>query len=171
MSQTDKNLQEAFAGESQARNKYMVFAKVARKEGFHYVADILEETAINEEQHAKDQLKLLQGLGDTKTNLQAAVAGEHYETTTMYPAFAETAKKEGNQQAAAFFKQLTKIEAEHRDRFQKLLDLLKDDSLFKRKTPVTWICIKCGWTVEGSEPPEKCPACKHPRNYFKPSDF
>lgn len=171
MEQTEKNLQEAFAGESKARNQYMFFAKAARKEGLHYIADIFEQTALNEEQHAKDNFKLLAGIGTTEANLKKAIAGEHYEATTMYPEFAKKAAKEGNQKAAAFFKQVAKVEAHHRDRYQKLLDMLENGTVFKRKTPVTWECIKCGWSAEGTEPPEKCPVCNHPSSYFKPSDF
>lgn len=171
MNKTDKNLQEAFAGESQARNKYMFFAKAARKEGLHYVADIFEETAINEEQHAKDNYKLLKSIGKTAENLKDAIAGENFEATSMYPEFAKTAKDEGNKEAAFFFGQVAKVEAKHRDRYQKLLDLLESDSIFKRESPITWKCIKCGWSTEGTEPPPKCPACKHPANYFEPSDI
>jgi rubrerythrin len=170
MNRTDENLQKAFAGESQARNKYMFFAKAARKEGLHYVADIFEETARNEEQHAKDNYKLLKPIEKTAANLKDAIAGENFEATSMYPEFAKVAKDEGNKEAAAFFSQVAKVEAEHRDRYQKLLDLLESDSLFKRESPVIWKCIKCGWSTEGTEPPPKCPACKHPANYFEPSD-
>lgn len=171
MSQTEKNLQEAFAGESKARNQYMFFAKVARKEGFHYIANIFEETARNEEQHAKDNFKLLAALGDTATNLRKAIEGENYEATSMYPDFAKTAQEEGNSEAALFFKTIANVEAQHRDRYQKLLDLLENGSIFKRDTPLTWKCMKCGWSVEGTEPPENCPVCKHPTSYFEPSDF
>lgn len=171
MSQTEKNLLEAFAGESKARNQYMFFAKAARKEGLHYIADIFAETARNEEQHAKDNFKLLSGLGDTAANLRAAIAGENYEATSMYPGFAKTAKEEGNTEAVTFFKHVAKVEAEHRDRYQKLLDLLENNSIFSRDAPITWKCIKCGWAVEGPEPPQKCLVCQHPTNYFEPSDI
>ncbi len=171
MDRTKKNLQEAFSGESQARNKYMFFAKVARKEGLHYIADIFEETARNEEQHAKDHFKLLGGIGDTVANLRDAVDGENFEATKMYPEFAKVAQEEGQQQAANLFKQVAKVEADHRDRYQKLLDLLTNDSVFKRDSPITWKCLKCGWSVESTEPPNKCPACQHPAHYFEPSDL
>ncbi len=171
MSKTEKNLQEAFSGESQARNKYMFFAKAARKEGLYYIADIFEETAQNEVQHAKDNFKLLNGIGNTVANLKEAIDGENYEATSMYPEFAKTAEEEGKKEIAAFFKQVAKVEAQHRDRYKKLLELLESDSAFKRDKPVTWKCIKCGWSVESTEPPPKCPACKHPTNYFEPSDF
>lgn len=120
---TEKNLQASFAGESQARNKYTYFAKVARKEGYHYIAQIFEETAINEMQHAKDEFKLLNGIGDTAANLKEAIAGEHYETTEMYVNFEKDAKDEGFADVARLFKQIAKVEAEHRDRYKKLLQM------------------------------------------------
>jgi len=118
MSKTEENLKAAFAGESQARNMYTYFAKVARKEGYHYIAKIFEETAINEMRHAKDEFALLGGIGDTIANLKEAIAGEHYETTTMYPEFAAAAKEEGNKEAAILFNMIARVEAEHRDRYR-----------------------------------------------------
>ncbi len=168
MSKTEENLQAAFSGESQARNKYSYFAKVARKEGHHYIAKFFEETAENEMQHAKDEFKLLNGIGNTLANLKAAIEGESYETTTMYPEFAKTAREEGNNEAALLFEQIAKVEAKHRDRYQKLLAMLENDTLYKRETSVQWKCLKCGYVHEGKEPPTKCPCCKHPREYFEP---
>jgi len=165
---TEKNLQASFAGESQARNKYTYFAKVARKEGYHYIAQIFEETAINEMQHAKDEFKLLNGIGDTAANLKEAIAGEHYETTEMYVNFEKDAKDEGFADVARLFKQIAKVEAEHRDRYKKLLQMLEDGTLYKREKPIRWKCSKCGYIHEGTEPPVKCPSCQHPKEYFEP---
>lgn len=168
MSKTEENLKAAFAGESQARNKYTYFAKVAQKEGYHYIAKIFEETAENEIQHAKDEFKLLGGIGDTIANLKAAIEGENYETTEMYPEFARIAREEGNTEAAILFEQITKIEAKHRDRYKRLLDMLENDTLYKREKATKWKCMKCGYVHEGNEPPNKCPACKHPKEYYEP---
>ena len=167
-SKTEKNLKDAFAGESQARNKYTYFAKVARKEGHHYIAAIFEETAMNEMHHAKDEFRLLNGIGDTAANLKEAIAGEDYETTTMYPQFAKDAEEEGFQKAAFLFKQIATVEAEHRDRYRELLTMLENDTLYKRETPIKWKCEKCGHIVEGTEPPPVCPCCKHPKKYYIP---
>ncbi len=171
MSKTTENLKAAFAGESQARNMYTFFAKVARKEGYHYIAKIFEESAANEERHAKDEFSLLNGIGDTAANLQEAINGENYETTEMYPSFAKDAEEEGNMEAAILFKQIAKVEAHHRDRYQRCLDMLKDGTVFKREKPIRWKCSVCGFTHEGTEPPPKCPACKHPREYYEPANM
>ena len=168
MSKTEQNLKTAFAGESQARNKYDYYAKVARKEGYHYVAKLFEETALNEKQHAKDEFKLLKGIVDTRANLQAAIEGEHYETIEMYPTFAREAEEEGQSDAARLFTQIAKVEAQHRDRYKKLLDMLESGTLYKREKPVKWICSKCGYVHEGTEPPEICPSCQHPKEYYEP---
>ena len=168
MSKTKDNLQAAFAGESQARNKYTYFAKVARKEGYHYIAKIFEETAENERQHAKDEFKQLNGIHDTKTNLKAAIEGEHYETTEMYPNFAKDAEEEGNKDAANLFKHIAKVEKEHEERYKKLLDMVEKGTVYNRKESIRWKCMKCGYIHEGTEPPEKCPSCKHPKEYFEP---
>ncbi len=168
MGKTIENLKTAFAGESQARNKYTYFAKVARKEGYHYIAKIFEETAINEMQHAKDEFKLLKGINDTKTNLQVAIDGEHYETTDMYPNFVKDAEEEGNVEAMTLFKQIAKVEKEHEERYKKLLELVNKGSVFKRDKPIRWKCSKCGYIHEGTEPPAKCPSCKHPKEYYEP---
>ncbi|MBU1975235.1 MAG: rubrerythrin family protein [Nanoarchaeota archaeon] len=171
MSKTEENLKEAFSGESQARNKYTYFAKVAQKEGYHYIAKLFEETAMNEMQHAKDEFKLLNGIGDTKANLKEAIDGENYETTEMYPNFAKDAEEEGNKEAANLFKQIAKVEAEHRDRYKKLLKRVEDGTVYKRDKPIKWKCSKCGYIHEGEEPPEKCPSCKHAKEYYEPEDM
>ncbi len=168
MSKTEENLKAAFAGESQARNKYTYYAKAAREEGFLYIAKIFEETAENEMQHAKDEFKLLNGIGNTVENLQAAIDGEDYEVTTMYPEFAKAAREEGNTAAAILFEQIAKVEAHHRDRYKKLLEMVKAGTAYKRDEPIKWKCMKCGYVHEGKEPPAKCPACKHPREYYEP---
>ncbi len=168
MSKTEENLKAAFSGESQARNKYTYFAKVARKEGYHYIARIFEETADNEMQHAKDEFKMLGGIGDTIANLKAAAEGENYEHTEMYPTFAKEAEEEGNLDAARLFKQIAKVEKEHEERYKKLLERLESGTLYKREKPVKWKCSKCGYIHEGTQPPGKCPSCKHPKVYFEP---
>ena len=171
MSKTTENLKAAFAGESQARNMYTFFAKVARKEGYHYIAKIFEETAVNEERHAKDHFLLLNGIGDTAANLQDAIDGENHETTEMYPNFAQEAKEEGNKEAANLFKQIGKIEQHHRDRYKRCLEMVVNGNVFKRESPIKWKCLKCGFTHEGTEPVAKCPACNHSREYFEPADM
>lgn len=168
MTKTEENLKAAFAGESQARNKYTYYAKVAREEGYHYIANILEETALNEMQHAKDEFKLLGGIGDTIANLKDAISGEDYETLTMYPTFAKEAEEEGNKEAARVFKQIAKVEEQHRERYKKLLAMLENGTLYKRDEPIRWKCSKCGYVLEGTEPPKKCPACQHPQEYYEP---
>ena len=168
MSKTEKNILAAFAGESQARNKYDYFAKVARKEGYHYIAKIFEETALNEMQHAKDEFKLVEGIGDTKMNLKEAIAGEHYENSEMYPTFAKEAEEEGNAEAARLFREIAEVEKEHEERYKKLLDMVEKGTVYKREKPIRWRCLKCGYIHEGTEPPEECPSCKHPREYYEP---
>jgi len=171
MSRTRENLEAAFAGESQARNKYTYFAKVARKEGYHYVARIFEETADNEMRHAKDEFMLLEGIGDTVANLKEAISGEDYETTEMYPTFAKQAEEEGNMAAAALFRQIAKIEAHHRDRYRRLLEMVESGAVYKREKPIKWKCSVCGYVHEGTEPPAKCPSCKHPKEYYEPANM
>jgi rubrerythrin len=171
MSKTEENIKAAFAGESQARNKYTYFAEKAREEGFHYIAKIFEETAFNEMNHAKDHFKLLGGVGTTAENLEAAKSGENYETVDMYPQFAEEAEAEGNTEAAVLFKMIGKIEAHHRERYEKLLEMVQNGTVFKREEPIKWKCSVCGFTVEGTEPPPKCPACKNPRELYEPADL
>jgi len=171
MSKTQANLEAAFAGESQARNKYTIFAKVARKEGYHYIAKILEEAAENERRHAKDEFDLLGGIGTTAENLKAAIGGENHETTSMYPLFAQEAEEEGNKPAATLFRQIAKIEKHHRDRFQKLLEMIEAGTVYKRDEPIKWKCSECGYVVVGTEPPAVCPCCKHPREYYEPANL
>ncbi len=166
-SNTEKNLQAAFSGESQARNKYTYFAKVARKEGYHQIANIFEETAMNEMQHAKDEFKQLGGIGDTAANLKEAIGGEHYETVEMYPGFAVTAKEEGFEDIARLFEQIAKVEKEHEERYKKLLARVESGTVLKRDDLIKWKCSKCGFIHEGTEPPTACPSCKHPREYFE----
>jgi rubrerythrin len=171
MSKTEENLKAAFAGESQARNKYTYFAEKAREEGYHYIAKVFEETAFNEMNHAKDHFKLLGGVGTTAENLEAARSGENYETVDMYPQFAEEAEEEGNTAAAVLFKMIGKIEAHHRERYEKLLEMVQNGTVFKREEPIKWKCSVCGFTVEGTEPPPKCPACKNPKEFYEPADL
>ena len=171
MSKTTENLKAAFAGESQARNMYTFFAKVARKEGFHYIANIFEETAMNEVRHAKEHFMMLEGIGDTAANLKEAMDGENYETVTMYPTFAKEAEEEGNMAAAMLFTQIGKIEAEHRERYKKLLEMVEKGTVFTREEPIKWKCSVCGYKYTGTEPPPKCPACKHPKEYYEPANM
>lgn len=171
MSKTEENLKAAFAGESQARNKYAFFAEVARKEGYRYIAKIFEETAENEKQHAKDHLLLLNGIGDTVANLKEAIGGEDYEVVEMYPTFSKEAEEEGNTKAAISFKQVAKIEAHHRDRYKKLLEMVAAGTVYKREQPIKWKCSVCGYTHEGTEPPKKCPSCEHPQHYYEPANL
>lgn len=168
MSKTEENLKAAFAGESQARNKYTYFAKVAKKEGYLYIARIFEETALNEMQHAKDEFKLLKGIGDTKVNLKAAIEGEHYENTEMYPTMQKEAEEEGNKEAAKLFKEISKVEKQHERRYKKLLEMVEKGTVFKREEEISWKCSKCGYIHVGQEPPKKCPSCKHETEYFEP---
>jgi rubrerythrin len=171
MSKTEENIKAAFAGESQARNKYTYFAEKAREEGYHYIARIFEETALNEMNHAKDHFKLLGGVRTTEENLKAAMSGENYETVDMYPQFAEDAEAEGKTEAAILFKMIGKIESHHRERYKKLLEMVQNGTVFKREKPIKWKCSVCGYTVEGTEPPPKCPACKNPREFYEPASL
>jgi rubrerythrin len=171
MSKTEENLAAAFAGESQARNKYTYWAQAARKEGYHYIARIFEETAENEKRHAKDEFNLLGGIGDTAANLKAAMEGEHYETTEMYPTFAREAEEEGNTKAAILFNQIAKVEAHHRDRYKKLMEMVESGTVWKREQPIKWKCGVCGYIVEGTEPPPMCPCCQHPREHYEPANL
>jgi rubrerythrin len=171
MSKTVENLKAAFSGESQARNKYTYFAAVAKKEGYHYIAKIFEETSDNERRHAKDHLSLLGGIGDTSANLKEAIGGEHYETVDMYPNFAKEADEEGNKEAAALFRRIAEIEAHHRERYKKLLEMVENGTVFKREQPIKWKCGVCGYIREDTEPPAVCPCCKHPREHFEPANM
>tara|TARA_Y100000034_G_scaffold99960_1_gene123030 strand:+ start:3688 stop:4218 length:531 start_codon:yes stop_codon:yes gene_type:complete len=170
-SETEKNLLKAFSGESQARNKYTYFAKVASQEGFNYIAKIFKETALNEMQHAKEEFKLLKGIGGTAANLKEAIKGEHYENTEMYPNMEKDAKKEGNKEAEILFKEISEVEKHHEERYKKLLKMLEEGTLYKRDKSIKWKCAKCGYIHMGKEPPETCPACKHERKYYEPEDM
>lgn len=165
---TEENLKAAFAGEAQARNKYQYFSKVAEKEGYHYIAKVFEETALNEFQHAKEEFKLLNGISDTIDNLKSSIEGEHYETTSMYPEFAKIAREEGKEEIAKMFEAIAEVEKEHEARFKKLLKMLEDKTLQKRDKPIRWKCPKCGYIHEGKEAPDKCPSCQHEKEYFEP---
>ncbi len=168
---TEENLKVAFAGESQARNKYDYFAKAATKEGYLYIAKIFQETALNEMQHAKDEFNLLGGINKTAENLKSAIEGENYETEHMYPEFAEIAKEEGNIKAYEKFTAIAKVEKEHEERYKKLLDMVEKGNVYKRDHSIKWKCSKCGHIHTGNEPPQICPSCAHPYNYFEPEDF
>ena len=171
MSKTEDNLKAAFAGESQARNKYTFYAAIAKKEGYHYIAKIFEEVAENERRHAKDELDLLGGIGNTAANLKAATEGENYETIEMYPSFAKQADEEGNKTAATLFRTISQVEKHHRDRYQKLLQMVESGTVYKRDTPIKWKCSVCGYVHTGTEPPAKCPCCQHPKEYYEPANL
>jgi len=171
MSKTIDNLQTAFAGESEARNKYTFFAEIARQEGFHYIAKIFEETAENEKYHAMEEYKLMIGARSTLENLKEALGGENFESENMYPQFAREAELEGHQAASILFTQIAKIERHHRDRFRKLLDIVEKQMVYKRDTPIKWKCGVCGYVYQGTEPPPKCPYCKHPQEYYEPANM
>ena len=164
---TENNLKAAYAGESQARNYYTFWAGVARKEGFLKVAEIFEETANNEKEHAEKILKLLNGIKDSKENLKSAVEKESYEYHDMYPEFEKIAREEGNMEAAQLFKLLQQVEKHHAERFQKLLEQLENGTLLKKDQSVTWKCRECGFLHEGTEPPVKCPLCGHDRSSYE----
>lgn len=165
--QTEKNLQAAFAGESQARNKYDFFAGVAKKEGYEQIAAIFQETAANERYHAKMWFRELGGLGDTVANLQAAAEGENYEWTDMYAGFAETADKEGFPELAEKFRQVGEIEKHHEERYRKLLANVQNREVFQKSTVKIWICRNCGHVVIGTTAPDVCPVCNHPQAFFE----
>jgi len=166
-SKTEQNLKQAFAGESQARNKYTYFASVAKKEGYEQIAAIFLETADQEKEHAKLHLKLLEGIGDTAANLQEAAAGENYEWIRMYPEMAKTARQEGFEEIARLFDGLAKIEKEHEERYKKLLENFQSDRVFARSERVKWRCRNCGFVYEGDKALTMCPVCKHPQAYFE----
>lgn len=166
---TEKNLMEAFAGESMARNKYTYFASKAKKDGYQQIAAIFEETAANEKEHAKLWFKLLCGgaIPSTEENLAAAAAGENDEWTDMYARMAEEADAEGFADIAQLFRRVGAIEKEHEARYLKLLDNVRSGSVFAKREKVIWICRNCGHIHEGSEAPESCPTCAHPQSYFE----
>ncbi len=178
--ETEKNLLKSFAGESQARNRYTFFASVARKEGYEQIANIFIETAGNEKEHAEIFFKYLEGgpleitasypagiIGNTKANLLAAANGEREEWSELYAQFEKVAAKEGFKDIATSFKEIAEVEEFHEDRYRKLLKNVEKGEVFKRKTTVKWHCTNCGYIHEGTEAPEECPACKHPRAYYE----
>jgi len=168
---TKKNLEEAFAGESQARNKYTYYASKAKKEGYEQISNFFLETADNEKEHAKIWFKLLHdGIADTATNLQDGANGEHYEWTDMYARFAKDAREEGFNDIAELFEGVAKIESEHEKRYQTLLGNLKDRKVFERGETVIWQCRNCGHLYIGGKAPEVCPVCSHPQAYFQLQD-
>ena len=166
-SQTEKNLMEAFAGESQARNKYTYFASVAKKEGYEQISEIFQHTADNEKEHAKMWFKELKGIGTTAENLLAAAEGENYEWTDMYDGFAKTAKEEGFTELAAKFRMVAAIEKTHEERYRKLLNNVEMQKVFEKSEETMWECRNCGHIVVGTAAPEICPTCAHPRSYFE----
>jgi rubrerythrin len=187
MQKTLENLTKAFIGESQARNRYSIYSKQAKKDGYPKIAEIFLETAEQERQHAKwlfkmiNELKIKMGedideiavnaaaplvLGDTTVNLKAAIAGENYENTEMYPEFAETADQEGLEDFAKRLRSIATAEEHHEIRYTKLLNQVEAGTMFQKNEPVEWACMKCGYTSKGTEPPVKCPACDHPTKYF-----
>lgn len=166
-SQTEKNLMEAFAGESQARNKYTYFASVAKKEGYEQISEIFQHTADNEKEHAKMWFKELKGIGTTAENLLAAAEGENYEWTDMYDGFAKTAEEEGFTELAAKFRMVAAIEKTHEERYRKLLNNVEMQKVFEKSEETMWECRNCGHIVIGKKAPEICPVCAHPRAYFE----
>ena len=168
-SKTEKNLMEAFAGESMARNKYTYFASKAKKDGFEQIAAIFEETALNEKEHAKLWFKLLEGgnIKDTASNLKAAADGENFEWTDMYDRFAKEAEEEGFSHIAYLFREVGKIEKEHEERYRKLLDNVNGELVFSKDGDRIWKCRNCGHIVVGQKAPEVCPVCAHPQSYFE----
>ncbi|MGD6852311.1 MAG: rubrerythrin [Candidatus Bathyarchaeia archaeon] len=179
-SQTEKNLLAAFAGESQARNRYTFFASVAKKEGYEQIAAIFEETAANEKEHAELFFKHLKGgmveitasypagvISSTADNLKAAAEGEKLEWGTLYPGFAEVAQKEGFMDVATTFRMVAQVETYHERRYNKLLENVQTGKAFKKDTKIKWKCRNCGMVIEGTEAPDKCPTCAHPKAYFE----
>lgn len=179
-SETEKNLLKAFAGESQARNKYTYFASVAKKEGYEQISAIFLETADNEKEHAKIFFKYLEGgdaeiqasypagrIGTTEENLLAAAEGEKMEYSKLYPDFEKTARKEGFNEVADSFKEIGEVEEQHEKRYRKLLSNVKNKKVFSRDKPVKWKCRNCGYVHEGKDAPDTCPACKHPQSYYE----
>ncbi len=166
-SKTEKNLQTAFAGESQARNKYTYFANVARKEGMNQIAEIFEETARNEQEHARLWFEALGGIGSTDDNLKAAAAGENYEWTTMYKEFADTAREEGFTKIAFQMDKVAEIEKQHEERYLKLLSNVEEGKVFSGEESDTWICGICGFRYTGANAPKACPVCGYPQSVFR----
>lgn len=188
MQKTIQNLTKAFIGESQARNRYTIYSKIAKEEGYEQIADLFLVTAENEREHAKWLFKLINELketseedlssitveaeaptafGNTAENLQAAIDGEHYENTEMYPSFADVAEEEGLPEIAGRLRSIGKAEVHHEDRYKRLLEEVKNETVFKKEEEREWVCRKCGYVHEGNEAPAKCPSCDHPYNYFE----
>ncbi|MFP4539710.1 MAG: rubrerythrin [Candidatus Paceibacterota bacterium] len=185
MKNTIKNLSKAFIGESQARNRYTFYSSVAKKEGYEKIAEIFMTTAEQEKQHAKWLLRMINEIkgediessmveadvpftfGTTEENLKAAIAGENYEHTEMYPEFAKVAEEEGFLMVAQRLESIAKAEEHHEERYQKILKAVEDGSFFKKETEVWWVCRECGYHVLGTEPPEICPSCSHPKSYYE----
>ena len=165
--QTEKNLMEAFAGESQARNKYTYFASKAKKEGFEQIAALFEKTAANEKEHAKMWFKELNGIGDTAQNLADAADGENYEWTDMYEGFAKTAEEEGFEDLARKFRMVAEIEKHHEERYRALLKNVETAQVFEKSEVKVWECRNCGHIIVGTAAPEICPVCDHPKAYFE----
>ncbi|MDD5648460.1 MAG: rubrerythrin family protein [Dehalococcoidia bacterium] len=177
---TEQNLLKAFAGESQARNRYTYFASQARKDGYMQIADIFEETAFNEKEHAKIFFEYLEGgdveivasypagmIKDTKTNLEEAAAGEKMEWTALYQEFSKVAKEEGFPEVASSFDQIALVEKFHEARYRKLISNVAEAQVFKKKEKIKWHCTNCGYIYEGNDAPKKCPACRHPQSYYE----
>ncbi|ODS35065.1 rubrerythrin [Candidatus Altiarchaeales archaeon WOR_SM1_SCG] len=181
---TKENLMAAFIGESQARNRYAMYAKTAKKEGYEQISELFLLTAENEREHAKWLYRLLGNLGvnneeitltvsgpvalgSTVENLKSAIEGENYEHTSMYPGFADEAEREGHKDIARRLRSIAEVEKHHEERYKKLLNEVENKTVFKKKDKVQWLCRKCGYVHEGEEPPEKCPSCDHPPNYFE----
>ncbi len=179
-SQTEKNLLTAFAGESQARNRYTYFASQARKEGYIQISNIFTETADNEKEHAKVFFKYLEGgdveitaaypagvIGDTLANLKAAASGEHLEWSVLYKDFARVAAEEGFSEMASSFEEIARVEMFHEARYRSLIKNMENGEVFKKKVKVKWHCLNCGYVLEGTEAPKECPSCKHPQDYYE----
>ena len=166
-SKTEQNLLAAFAGESQARNKYTYFAAAAKEEGFEQIAGIFLETAGNEREHAQREFHFLEGIRDTNANLKVAAEGEHYEWTQMYPEFERVAREEGFSGIADFFKEVAEVEEEHEKRYLALLKNMEGGEVFKKDKVVRWKCRNCGYVHEGTKAPEECPACGFPQSYYE----
>ncbi len=188
MSETLKNLVKAFIGESMARNRYTFYAKVAKDEGYVFIQRVFLETAENEKEHAENLLKFIQQLrgsdeaivveaeaplvwGTTVENLKTAIAGEHYENTEMYPSFAEVAEKEGYRDIAERLRAIGQAEVHHEKRYRRLLEEIEKGTFFKRDEETAWVCLECGYIHYGTEPPEECPSCRHPRAYYVAQDL
>ena len=188
MEKTMENLAKAFIGESQARNRYTIYAKVAKKEGYEQLSEIFLNTAENEREHAKWAMRMINGLkekageaseeiivtvdapttfGTTVQNLKATIDGEHYENTEMYPEFADLAEEEGLKDIADRLRAIGRVEEHHEERFKEILKKIEADTVFKKDKDVEWVCRKCGYVHVGMEPPEKCPSCDHPTEYFQ----